>query len=360
MMKKWMILFDVVVLIIAVSAAALFVQNYNGMQRPEEIKIGLILPLTGPLSSLGNSLHNSLLLAADDVNEKNMLGGKKISIISEDTQSDPRNAVEAYNKLRNIDNAKVFLSVTSGHVLAIKPLTERDHVLFFGSAAHPDVTKNSSLIFRHANTAQEDARTLADAILKNNYTKVGIIHINDDWGISTESILRGLLEARNITVISEKHEQRDTDFRTQLTKLSQTDAIVDISAGTSAGLIIKQTKELGYSRDFYSGVGFSLTPDAAEIAGDAANGIFYQEYPIHPEFERKYRDRFGKSPAKFSQTVYTLAELTSHAIRQTESADPETLAAYIKSLKHFNGTYESVIIMESGEIPLSTFIKRYP
>ena len=297
-------------------------------------------------------------MAADDLNE-NSTNGKKIRVIIEDTQSDPRNAVEAYNKLRNIDNAQVFLSVTSGHVLAVKPLTERDRVLFFGSAAHPDVTKNSSLIFRHANTAQEDARTLADAILKNNYTKVGIIHINDDWGISTEIILRDLLEEKGVTVFSEKHEQRDTDFRTQLTKLSDADAIVDISAGSSAGLIIKQFREIGYSGDFYSGVGFSLTPDAAEIADSAAKGILYQEYSIHPEFEKRYKERYGKIPAKFSQTVYTLAELLTYSINKTGSTSPETLANYMKNLGVFNGTYESIIIMESGEIPLSTFMKRY-
>lgn len=349
----------VVIIIIAIVVFAAVVSF--APQQEENVKIGAILPLSGPLSGVGEVVLEGMLLAREDINKNGGINGITVEIVIEDTQSDPASVIKAFRKLSDVDGIDIMTTATSSHSLVAKPLAEENHVLLFAGAAHPDITKNSNFVFRHSNVIDEDATTLSDALDKNNYTSVGIIYVNDDWGTGFETVLRSILEENNIKIVSEKHLREDTDFRTQLTKImsASPEAIVDISAGPPAGLIIKQLRELGFEGDIYTSVGFVLTPDAKEIAGDSISGVFYQNYHSNPEFVSSYTERFDKDPSGFSESGYTTIEIIAAAIRNTKSGNSSVLADHIRNMGEFHGRYATVIVEQDGDIPLKTFVEQY-
>src|ERR1700730_11686348 len=96
MRNKWIVL---------VSAAALSV-CFLGCPRKSEtgggttagagggdILVGEYGPLTGPAATFGQSTHNGIMMAADEVNAAGGINGRKVKIITEDDQSKQEEAV---------------------------------------------------------------------------------------------------------------------------------------------------------------------------------------------------------------------------------------------------------------------------
>ena len=76
------------------------------------IRIGLILPLTGPSADFGNLFKESAVAAAEDLNNGGKLN-RRVELVFEDTGGDPKNAVTAMQKMINVEGIKLFSSITS-------------------------------------------------------------------------------------------------------------------------------------------------------------------------------------------------------------------------------------------------------
>lgn len=73
------------------------------------IKIGAILPMTGNAAIYGESMRQGAELATEQINK---LNSKKVEIIFEDSKGDPKEALSAFNKLK--DNTNVVITAISG------------------------------------------------------------------------------------------------------------------------------------------------------------------------------------------------------------------------------------------------------
>ena len=72
----------------------------------DEIVIGSIQDLSGPIAGFGKQIRSGMQLAVDELNEQNGINGRKIKLIIEDSAYDPKKAVLAAQKLVNQD--KIF------------------------------------------------------------------------------------------------------------------------------------------------------------------------------------------------------------------------------------------------------------
>ena len=70
----------------------------------DEIVLGSIQDLSGPIAGFGKQARLGMLLAVDEVNEQGGINGRKLRIIVEDSAYDPKKAVLAAQKLVNQDN----------------------------------------------------------------------------------------------------------------------------------------------------------------------------------------------------------------------------------------------------------------
>lgn len=222
--------------------------------------------------------------------------GKPMNMILEDSQSDPKQAVSAFNNLVEVKGANVVFSTLSGVSMALKPMAEEKGVLLWADVAHPALT-NGSWAIRHANLASTDAQSLADRINSDGIRKVGVLYQQDDWGTAYFNSLDEDLRKSGIDVVAQGIDWKGSDFRTEISKIKDADAIATIVAGNGAGLIIRQARELGFEGQFFSSVGLVLTPDAIAAAKDYLNGTFYQTYRIDPRFAEDFRAKFGKEPS---------------------------------------------------------------
>jgi branched-chain amino acid transport system substrate-binding protein len=326
-----------------------------------EIKIGAILPLTGAAAGIGKALEGGLRLAVKDFNQQEMGSGKRFNLIVEDTGSEVKNAVAAFQKLVAQDKVKYFFTILSSHAMALKPLVEREKVLLFADVTHPDITKDSRFIIRHSNLAELDAEKLAQAILQASPNRVGILYRLDDWGSAMEAGLRAKLAAAGVRVVSQSHLPAETDFKPLVSRLGleSLDAIAPISLGAPLGQIIRELRAHKYPGGIYSSVGMVLTPDAKAVGAEGLRGVFYQTYERNLAFEKHYRDEYGEEAPILGQIGYTDVELLAQALRQSGSPEPGAVSTYIRGLKSFQGSFEKVEVRSSGDIPVATVMARF-
>ena len=99
-------------LAIAVLAlGASFAHAQQGVSK-DEIRIGTIQDLSGPLAGFGKQARNGMQLRVDELNEQGNVNGRKLKLFVEDSGYDPKKAVLAAQKLVNQD--KIF--IMAGHI----------------------------------------------------------------------------------------------------------------------------------------------------------------------------------------------------------------------------------------------------
>ncbi len=97
------------------------------LRAADSVRIGLLAPLSGALALVGQSNHNCLMLAVDEINAAGGLAGRKLEIVAEDSQMSTKVSVDKARKLFTQDNV---VAVT-GMVLP----SEREAVLSAAAAA---------------------------------------------------------------------------------------------------------------------------------------------------------------------------------------------------------------------------------
>ncbi len=94
---------------IVLAVAALLVASASSVSAQETIKIGVLEPLTGPFAASGTYVTNGAKIAADEINAKGGVLGKKIELVIEDNKSNPTEAASAAEKLMVRDKVPVIM-----------------------------------------------------------------------------------------------------------------------------------------------------------------------------------------------------------------------------------------------------------
>jgi branched-chain amino acid transport system substrate-binding protein len=192
----------------------------QGVSR-NEILVGTIQDLSGPLAGYGKQARNGMLLRIDELNEQGGIHGRKLKLVAEDDGYDPKKAVLAAQKLVNQD--KVF--IVAGHLgtaqnMASMPVQfEKNVINFFPiTAAREMYEPFHKLKYSFAATYYDQVRLAVPKLVKEkNVRKVCTIYQDDDFGLE---ILRGS-EAGLKTIgidFTEKttYKRGATDFSSQV------------------------------------------------------------------------------------------------------------------------------------------------
>ena len=331
------------------------------LTRPTKVLIGGIYGLSGPLADMSADVRDAALLALED---RNKAGGRRVELLVEDSRWDAKQGVAAFYKLVNIDKVAVLHVLGSAVTLAMKPLSERQGVLLFSAAAHSEITTGSKLVLRHANSAQNDGRLLAEAVQIISPRKIAMAVLQDEW---SEAFAQGF-SARaaellpQAQIVRAAHFRDDTDFRTSLSRLAagKPDVFVLSSWGMLVGTLLKQLKDVGYRGEIYVNNGLILSAEAQKyVRREKLCGFHYQDYRDLPlEFRRKFERRFGRTPCSFSLSSYTDFELIHHAVQQAGES-PAALSAFVRSLERFAGSYETVAVSRNGDMTTDLVVKEW-
>ncbi len=338
--------------------AALVVAAFTGLpagaSAQETLKIGAMVTLSGPGAAWGLAMKNGAQIAADEVNAKGGLevAGKKykVEIIAYDDKYQANEAVTVTNRLVHEDKVKYMIGpLGSAPAVAVLPITEKNKVItimmaFTPKALGPDKPHS----FRVCITTAEVSQPQIDWIVKSrNLKKVGGLFPNDESGqVIAKDLQKAYQHAGADLVAVELFERDRVDFVPLLTRMfaKGIDAIeLDGNSPSTAGLIVKQARELGFTGTI-ARTGGPATADIVNVAGKEATEGMLVHTPLNPGLPstKAYMDRYQatyKSPMNgFSPSFYDGANMLFEAMRRAGTvSDTDKVSHELENLKDFSG-----------------------
>ena len=230
------------------------------------IRLGAILPLTGPGALIGTQQMQGLQFAAEHANAKGGVHGNQIEIIFEDNQAKPDQSVLSFNKLTDLQKVPVVFTGYSGPTLAMAPLATRKKVLLVNAGAQADKLANASpYLINTLPTIGDEVRVLSKYLVSENKKKAAVLFENDAAGISgRDDYIKYFPQAGGSILAQEASQFGQTDYRPALLKLADSKPDVMLVAITAGLLQLAQEyKQLGLN---FTVAGTTFFADPATIA----------------------------------------------------------------------------------------------
>ncbi|MBO1021351.1 ABC transporter substrate-binding protein [Methylobacterium sp. SD274] len=257
----------------------------------QAIRIGVNEPLTGPFAASGTYVVNGARIAADEINAKGGVLGRKLELVVEDNKSNPTEAAAVAEKLITSDKTPVLMGAWgSSLTLAVMPkLADYETAMLVETSSSGKITTSGNpYVFRISPPSALEAEAFAPMVEKLGLKKVDFLAINNDWGRGAAADFGKMLKGKGVTVgLVETMDQGAQDMSAQLSKLkgSDADTIMITAAVDQLTLLFKQMAALGLKKRIIT-TGGSQNPDQIIAqAGAAAEGTMHLTtfLPWYPE-----------------------------------------------------------------------------
>ena len=335
--------------LIALGCAALMggpaVAQSQGVTK-DQIMLGSIQDLSGPLAGFGKQLRMGMQLRVDEVNEQGGVNGRKLNLKFEDSGYDPKRAVLAAQKLVNQD--KIFAMVghigTAQNVATFPVLFEKNVISFFPvTAAREMYEPLNRLKYSFAATYYDQIRQAAPRLVKEKGAKkVCAIYQDDEFGLE---VLRGAeagLKSMGMDLTEKTSFKRGaTDFSSQVARMKAAgcDFVV-------LGTIIRETigtiaeaRKTAFSPTFL-GSSAAYTELIHKLGGKPMDGLYATMTVQQPYLDEasqpirfwanKYKTRFNEDPSVFSVYGYNAVD---SFIKAAQKAGPNlSTDSFIKAM----------------------------
>jgi branched-chain amino acid transport system substrate-binding protein len=152
------------------------------------IRIGLLVPLTGAAAAYGPEMAKAGRVAADLINKDagGLLGGRKLEVLVEDSESSATAGVAAARKLLDIDKVSILAGVWNSSVaMALKPiaLERKMGLLVAGSADAITDGDNKGLVWRFQSRGQDWGGVIARAMVRSKMRRVSILGLQNPFTV---------------------------------------------------------------------------------------------------------------------------------------------------------------------------------
>ncbi len=328
------------------------------------VQLAALLALSGSATEQGEWIAKGLELGLEKAERTY---GRKLGLLIEDTGGDPKTALSAYQSLRARAAFPVVFSYGSGVGVALTPVVNRDHVVQFGLAtAAPAYRTPDDYTFRNFPSAELEARFLVRSIHeKLGTTKIGILQINNEYGMGSAKAFRGEFEQKGGTVLFEESiEPGNTDFKSTLLKLKSTPAqfIYLASYPTEGALILKQMRELGITAQVIASVAILGSKNFLELAGAGSEQLLVatsapvylgNTEPSVREFVDAYRQKYHDEPGVqhiFAARAYDAALLTAEAVQNCTTPTADCIRDFLFSVKGYHGASGILTFDRNGDV----------
>src|SRR5450432_4010041 len=225
------------VLAIALASAANAQKKYDPGATDTEIKIGNIMPYSGPASAYA-TIGKTEQAYFNKINAEGGINGRKINFISYDDGYSPPKAVEQARKLVESDEVLlIFNALGTANSTAIQKYMNAKKVpqLFVATGATKwNDPKDFPWTMGWQPSYQSEARIYAKFLLKQKPDgKIAIMYQNDDFG---KDYLKGLKDGlgakASMLIAEESYETTEPTIDNHIVKLKATGADVFISITT--------------------------------------------------------------------------------------------------------------------------------
>jgi len=310
-------------------------------------KVGVSLPLTGPLAEYGEAVRNGIDLAIEDQPGLR----NKIKFIYEDNSYDAKKAVGTLQKLVDFDGVNLLLVWGNEPALSVAPVAEQRRVPTIAIAQYAQVAANRNYVIRFINNGDQYSETLLGYLRKENITRIGIVKSELSFFNMLTDGLERLKGSEQIEVVDSLLPS-ETDFRPTILKLrtKNFDILGLYLISPQVGLFFKQANELGLRARTFGATPFESKGVIAS-AWSLMDGAVYTHNAVTPKFTKRYTARFKNDmQLAYAANAYDFATITGTLLLEKHDlSTPQAILAAYSSVNPGNGASGAYRFVDSSD-----------
>ena len=279
-------------------------------------RIGVLMPLSGALASIGNDALAGIQTQAQLLNKQGGILGRPIEIDYQDDAGDPTRArAAAQDLIENKHVSAMFPDVLPPIMLSVLPLLTQAKILSTTGGGNDIVADTTKYPYSFTYGVPFPARppSVVAGLKKIGASKVAMISSSDNNGVTIGDLDTQAITKAGMTVTGyEKYDLTAKDVTPQLQKrrAGNPDTLVYYAGGTAGAVVMGGVRDLGWN--------VKILADPAATSSNLAQTV----------------------PQELSNQWYGVA--FSMVSRTGDSVDP-TFAAFAKALKDQNRTFTNLV-----------------
>ena len=319
--------------------------------------IGMVSPLSGPLSALGLGMKNSADLAVNQANQKCTVPGYKLQFQAEDDQSTPQIAGQAATKLASLDNVVgVVGTLNSSTAQTVQPILDQRHIVQISPAnTNPSLTLGDQAAtapkrpfdsyFRVATTDLIQGPFAANYLVQKSGKKnIAVIEDGKTYGVGLADNFSKQAEKLGAKIVTRlRVGEKDTDFSGVITQIRplNPDAVYYGGEYPVAGPLSKQLAGAGLNIPLMGGDGIvdknfvklgGRPGDLATNVGAPAESLPSAKSFLSDYAAANYKEPFGAYGAFTYDSANVIIQALKTALA-TGTYSPDKRADIVKAVQ---------------------------
>jgi len=379
--------------LIRIAALAAAVGGGAAIAQTNEIRIGIMMPLSGPAAKSGQETLEAAKLAYDIVNGSFDIplpfaktagipskGGARIRLFIEDHGGRPERGAAIAERMITQDKVHVLQGAFHSAVAApASQVAEKYGIPFVtGGSESPALTERGfKTFFSVTPTANDIARDFFAFVSEMSKERkvplktLGVMHVNDNWGSSLAQAGQRLYKENGFEKVATiSYSPQVADLRSEVLKLKSDmpDVLLQASFDTDAILSVRTYQALGFTPKAILAMGASFaTPDFIRALGKNADYAFshtkfdpslVQKRKAAGDVSRLYEQRTGRPIWDAPAREFTASMTIVDALQRAKSLAPEDILAALRET-NIDGAdtispYKGVKFNEKGQNVLAT------
>ncbi len=331
------------------------------------IKLGTVVRLSIGAEH-GTPSRRGVEMAVDEVNKAGGINGQKVELIVEDEKDSPAAAVNAVQKLINVDKVVAIVGpMTSGDMMAAGKIANDAKVVAISpTATTPKLSGYGDYLYRGCSRIDKQAEVLTKYVADTWKPKtVGIFFSNEPYGKGCAELFTQFFEKHGIKVVATKSFNRGArDFKAELTKIKAANPDILFIPGYTpeTAPAAAQARQLGMNQKIL-GVYGDMDPVYIQLAGKAAEGhVIGGEYdegyntPKNQAFKKNYEELVKKNNdpynIMFAALHYDAASMILEGMKQNGPTS-EGIKKFLDNVKDFDGVTGKLSFNQTHDVTRS-------
>ncbi len=319
--------------------------------------IGLTIPLSGELSSIGKIWEKVVSLAIEDLNNEVAACGLNVEfrlVILDDATSD-ETALQNVQSLHQQGIKVIVGPAASSQVKVVKTYADDNKIVIISpSSTAPTLAIPGDFIFRTVGSDAGQAKALSTLAYQEGARKLVIFFRNDEYGNAFADFLKQYFEEKGVSVSKLSYQTGLADYASEVATLASrvqsegADGVILIAFDKDGANILSHAAEsdiLSNIRWFISegphGAGELLIAAVGRFASKVrlyGTRPLYIANPLYEDLAKRVREKFGIELGVFCEHLYDAIKLAGWAIIRAGKYDGEAIRnALVEVAKTYYG-----------------------
>lgn len=331
------------------------------------IRIGMILPLTGDVATIGKDQKNGALMAIEEINKVGGILGRNLELVIEDDEGKPEVAISAVEKLINVDGIYIITgeyksSCTIAVLSALMKYKDKVLAVLTGGGSTTIEEKYGNLTwffhfhpwdYHYHSTDAKFYEELSEKVTPKLET-IAIVYEDSSYGASHAKSAKEYFEKAGFRIVMYESFKSGTAPLTDLVskaKALNPDIFYMLGYIGDDIVLMKNSKEINFNpRIFATGTISGGVPEFQESLGPLAEYVFgiepwneYVNFIVKPPFPYgngkewldAYVKKYGEVPSYWAPITYVNVYAVAEAIKKAGSLDRNALIKALEEIEFY-------------------------